>query len=94
MLGMKDKNHIIHYLYEPSGILPPFGENCLNYSETLGIEWFKFFFFFFLLFFLGGDEDIVSGLSFVVLSCNNGYFLNGIAIHHYWSEVRTNNKKK
>ena len=85
---MKDEKHIIHYIYEPSGILPPFGDNCLDYSETYGNEITSFFFFHqFLISFLGEDEDIISGLSFVVMSCNGGYFLNGIAVHQYWYEV-------
>ena len=86
---MKDENHIIHYIYEPSGILPPFGDNCLDYSETYGNEITLFFFFINFLFIFFSDENkgIISGLSFVVMSCNGGYFLNGIAVHQYWYEV-------
>ena len=47
------------------------------------------FFINFLFFIFLGEEngDIISGLSFVVMSCNGGYFLNGLAVHQYWYEV-------
>ena len=37
---------------------------------------------------LGGGDDISSGLTFVGVNCEDAVFLNGIAPHQIWFEVR------
>ena len=38
---------------------------------------------------LGGGDDIYSGLTFVGVNCEDAVFLNGIAPHQIWFEVRS-----
>ena len=90
---LEDKEHFVHIIYEPSGILSPIslGKGCNSFVETYG--WF------FSLFFstkkdtsihallLGGEEGVVSGLSFVGMACEEALFLNGLAVHQIWFQV-------
>ena len=48
---------------------------------------FDFFSHFFFCFFVGGGDEIISGLSFVGIICEDALFLNGLAVHQIWSQV-------
>ena len=45
------------------------------------------FFFLIFCFFVGGGDEIISGLSFVGIICEDALFLNGLAVHQIWSQV-------
>ena len=81
--------HIIHFIYQPSGVLPPLqGEGCSTVIENYGYSNFdskeKNRAYFSLS---DGSDGLVSGLSFLAIACDDAYFLNGIATQQIWFEV-------
>jgi len=68
---LNQKDHTLHFIYEPSGILPPLqGDGCSTFIETYG-----------------GESEIISGLTFVGVKCDESFFADGFAANNIWYEV-------